>query len=219
MTTILGVPFRQSAVVLANQLASLDRISEGRLTAGLALGGWPEDYGATKTPFANRGAAFEEMLVTMRRAWAGEISGAAGPLPVLPDGRPSVLLGALAPVGFRRAAAHGDGWIAPFFGQELLVNGIASIRRAWADAGRSGRPRVVAARYFCLGRDADDVADHYLRHYYGAEHFATPRADTATNARQLHEQVARAIEAGCDDLVLFPCAGGVDQVTQLAHAL
>lgn len=59
------------------------------------------------------------------------------------------------PAGFKRAATHGQGWVAPFFGHELLVDGMASIRQAWADAGRAGRPRVVAPRYLCLGPGAN----------------------------------------------------------------
>ncbi len=219
LTTILGVPFRHSAVALAKQLASIDQLSGGRLTAGLALGGWPEDYEASGTPLASRGAAFEDMLITMRRAWSGGISGAAGPLPALAPGRPSVLLGAILPAGFRRAATYGEGWVAPFFGHQLLVDGIAAIRRAWADAGRPGRPGVVVARYFCLGSSADQVADDYLRHYYGHEHFATARADTLTSPERLHEEISRVAEAGCDDLLLFPCAGDLEQVAMLAQAL
>jgi alkanesulfonate monooxygenase SsuD/methylene tetrahydromethanopterin reductase-like flavin-dependent oxidoreductase (luciferase family) len=218
MTTILGVPFRQSATVLAKQLASLDRISGGRLTAGLALGGWPEDYAASGTPLAGRGAAFEAMLRTMRHVWAGEIAGAAGPMPALENGRPSVLLGAIAPVGFRRAAAHGDGWVAPFFGHDMLVDGIASARQAWADAGRRDRPRVVAPRYFCLGAGADDTADEYLRHYYG-DGYGPARADTLTTRERLHAELARLSEAGCDDALLFPCSGDIGQVAALAEAL
>jgi alkanesulfonate monooxygenase SsuD/methylene tetrahydromethanopterin reductase-like flavin-dependent oxidoreductase (luciferase family) len=219
LTTILGVPYRQSALALAKQLASIDQLSGGRLTAGLALGGWPEDYQASGTSLADRGAAFEDMLTTMRRAWSGDISGAAGPMPKLAPGRPSVLLGAVLPVGFRRAATYGEGWVAPFFGHQLLVDGIAAIRRAWADAGRHGRPRVVVARYFCLGSGADRVADDYLRHYYGDEHFATARADTLTSPERLHAEIGRLAEAGCDDLLLFPCAGDLEQVTMLAQAL
>jgi alkanesulfonate monooxygenase SsuD/methylene tetrahydromethanopterin reductase-like flavin-dependent oxidoreductase (luciferase family) len=36
-TTVLNVPWRQSALMLAKQLWSLERISGGRLIAGLAL--------------------------------------------------------------------------------------------------------------------------------------------------------------------------------------
>jgi len=205
MTTILGVPFRQSAAVLAKQLASLDRVSGGRLTAGLALGGWPEDYEASGTPLAGRGAAFEAMLDAMRGFWGD-------------GGEPALLLGAIAPVGFRRAAAHGKGWVAPFFGHDMLVDGIAATRAAWAEAGRTDRPRIVAARYFCLGARADEVADEYLEHYYGAG-YAPARADTLTTRQQLHAELARLAAAGCDDALLFPCSGDVGQVALLADAL
>src|SRR5215213_2570445 len=50
LTTVLTVPYRRNAVVLAKQLASIDTLSEGRLTPGLALGGWPDDYAASEAP-------------------------------------------------------------------------------------------------------------------------------------------------------------------------
>lgn len=219
MTTVLTVPYRRNAVVLAKQLASVDRLSGGRLIAGLALGGWPDDYAASETPLAGRGATFEEMLATMRRAWDGEINGASGAIPALPSGRPTLLLGGLVPAAFARAAALGDGWVAPFFSFQLLADGIESIRQAWTEGGRSGQPRVVVERYFCLGPDADEIADHYLLHYYGQEYFPHARADTLTTRERLRTEILRVSEAGCDDLLLFPCAGGLEQVGLLAEAL
>jgi alkanesulfonate monooxygenase SsuD/methylene tetrahydromethanopterin reductase-like flavin-dependent oxidoreductase (luciferase family) len=219
MTTVLTVPYRQNALVLAKQLASLDRLSGGRLTAGLALGGWPEDYAASEIPPGGRGARFEEMLSTMRRVWAGEVAGASGPMPRLPSGRPAVLVGGLAPVAFARAAALGDGWVAPFFGFEMLVDGIASARQAWTEADRSKGPRVVVQRYFCLGAGADQVADQYLLHYYGNEYFPHARADTLTTRERLRAEILRLSDAGCHDLLLFPCSGDLDQVALLAEAL
>jgi alkanesulfonate monooxygenase SsuD/methylene tetrahydromethanopterin reductase-like flavin-dependent oxidoreductase (luciferase family) len=219
MTTVLTVPFRQNAVLLAKQLASLDQLSGGRLTAGLALGGWPEDYATSRLPLNGRGATFEEMLATMRRVWAGEVAGASGPMPALPSRRPGVLLGGLTPVAFARAARLADGWVAPFFGFEMLVGGIASVRQAWTDAGRSSRPRVVVQRYFCLGGGADEIADEYLLHYYGHEYFAHARADTPTTPDGLRAEISRLSEAGCDDLLLFPCSGELDQVALLAEAI
>jgi alkanesulfonate monooxygenase SsuD/methylene tetrahydromethanopterin reductase-like flavin-dependent oxidoreductase (luciferase family) len=219
MTTVLTVPYRRNAVLLAKQLASLDRLSGGRFTAGLALGGWPEDYATSDTPQAGRGATFEAMLATMRRVWAGDVAGASGPIPALPGGRPAVLLGGLVPAAFARAAALGDGWVAPFFGFEMLVDGLASVRHAWIDAGRSGDPRVVVERYFCLGAGADGVADEYLMHYYGSEYFAHARADTLTTRERLRAEILRLSDAGCHDLLLFPCSGDLDQVALLAEAL
>jgi alkanesulfonate monooxygenase SsuD/methylene tetrahydromethanopterin reductase-like flavin-dependent oxidoreductase (luciferase family) len=219
MTTVLGVPWRQSAIVLGKQLASLDLVSGGRLTAGLALGGWPGDYSVSHTPTAGRGAELEAMLAAMRRVWAGEVAGASGPIPALPSGRPSVLLGGLVPAAFARVASLADGWVAPFFGFEMLMDGMASVQRAWSDAGRPGRARVVVERYFCLGPGAEDIADDYLLHYYGEDYFPYARADTLTAHEQLHAEIQRLSAAGCDDLVLFPCSGDLRQVSLLGEAL
>jgi alkanesulfonate monooxygenase SsuD/methylene tetrahydromethanopterin reductase-like flavin-dependent oxidoreductase (luciferase family) len=219
LTTVLNVGYRRNAVVLAKQIASVDQLSGGRLTVGLALGGWPEDYAASEAPLAGRGATFEAMLAAMRRAWAGELAGASGPMPALPDGRPGMLIGGLVSASFERAARLGQGWVAPSFGLTTLVDGIASARRAWSAAGRPGQPRVVAERYFALGEDADAVADRYLEHYYGAAYFPYVRADALTSWDRVREEVVRLSDVGCDDLVLFPCSGELGQVGRLAETL
>jgi hypothetical protein len=41
---------------------------------------------------AGKGALFDDMLITMRRVWDSKVTGASGPIPPLPAGRPSVLL-------------------------------------------------------------------------------------------------------------------------------
>jgi alkanesulfonate monooxygenase SsuD/methylene tetrahydromethanopterin reductase-like flavin-dependent oxidoreductase (luciferase family) len=219
LTTVLTVPYRQNAVVLAKQLASVDELSGGRLTAGLALGGWPEDFVASELPLSGRGKTFEAMLATMRRVWAGEVEGAAGPMPALPTGRPGMLLGGLVAASFARVARLAEGWVAPFFGIEMLREGITGVRRAWKEAERPGRPRIVAARYFCLGADAAVTADEYLLHYYGREYFAAARADTPTTGEEVEAELSRLSDAGCDDVVLFPCSGDLRQVDLLAEAV
>jgi alkanesulfonate monooxygenase SsuD/methylene tetrahydromethanopterin reductase-like flavin-dependent oxidoreductase (luciferase family) len=219
LTTVLNVPYRQNAVVLAKQLASLDRLSGGRLTTGLGLGGWPEDYAVSELPLSGRGATLEGMLATMRRAWAGELAGAGGPMPALGEDRPGVLLAGLIPAAFERVAALGEGWVSPAFGFETFTDGVASVRRAWADAGRPGRPRFVTIRYFCLGDHAGELAEEYLEHYYGSEYLSATMADTLTSQSHLREELLRLSAAGCDDLVLLPCTSELDQVKRLADAL
>jgi alkanesulfonate monooxygenase SsuD/methylene tetrahydromethanopterin reductase-like flavin-dependent oxidoreductase (luciferase family) len=81
LTTVLNVPWRRNGVVLAKQLASLDAVAGGRLTAGLALGGWAADHDAVGTYAKRLGEVMDEMLASMMTAWRGELVGASGPLP------------------------------------------------------------------------------------------------------------------------------------------
>jgi alkanesulfonate monooxygenase SsuD/methylene tetrahydromethanopterin reductase-like flavin-dependent oxidoreductase (luciferase family) len=218
-TTVLNVPWRQSALMLAKQLWSLERISGGRLIAGLALGGWPEDYRESGIGLTGRGAAFDDMLEVMLRAWNGEVSGAGGPLPALPPGRPRLLFGGFAPRSYARMAALGSGWVAPLFGFDALLGGVASAQAAWSAAGRPGRPRIVVGRYFSFGPDADATADEYIRHYYGDEFFGAARADVVTTPAHLQSELQRLRDAGCDDVLMFPCSADHDQPRRLAAAL
>jgi alkanesulfonate monooxygenase SsuD/methylene tetrahydromethanopterin reductase-like flavin-dependent oxidoreductase (luciferase family) len=218
-TTVLNVPWRRSALTLAKQLWSLERISDGRLIAGLALGGWPEDYRESGVDLTGRGAVFDDMLEVMLRAWRGEVSGAGGPLPALPTDRPRLLFGGFSPRSYERMARLGGGWVAPLFGFEVLLGGIASAQAAWSDARRPGRPRIVVGRYFSLGPDADASADEYIHHYYGDEFFSAARADVLTTTAHLHRELERLRDAGCDDVLLFPCSADLDQPRHLARAL
>jgi alkanesulfonate monooxygenase SsuD/methylene tetrahydromethanopterin reductase-like flavin-dependent oxidoreductase (luciferase family) len=219
LTTVLTVPVRQNAVVVAKQIASLDRLSDGRVTAGLALGGWPEDYTASGAPATNKGARFEAMLEAMEAVWEGEVEGASGPIPALGAGRPGLLFGGFVDATFARAARHGSGWVAPFFGYDAVLDGVARARAAWAGAGRTDSPRIVVERYFCLADGADAIADEYIAHYYGAEYFPAARADTLTDADAVRDEAARLRAAGCTDLLFFPCTGEASELELLAEAL
>lgn len=219
LTTVLNVPYRTNGLVLAKQLASLDAIAGGRLTAGLGIGGWPEDHEAVGPAREGLGAAMDHMLATMQDTWRGTLSGASGPMPAMPRGRPQLLFGGFVPAAFARAARFGTGWVAPSFGHDQLVAGVAGVRAAWKDAGRDDRPRVVVERYFCLGADATSHARRYISHYYGTDYADQVMADTVTNPDLLDQQLQRLGDAGCDDVIFLPCTPDRDQVGQLAHAL
>ncbi|MCZ7537314.1 MAG: LLM class flavin-dependent oxidoreductase [Acidimicrobiia bacterium] len=137
----------------------------------------------------------------------------------MPRGRPQLLFGGFVPAAFARAARFGTGWVAPSFGHDQLVAGVAGVRAAWKDAGRDDRPRVVVERYFCLGADATSHARRYISHYYGTDYADQVMADTVTNPDLLDQQLQRLGDAGCDDVIFLPCTPDRDQVGQLAHAL
>jgi alkanesulfonate monooxygenase SsuD/methylene tetrahydromethanopterin reductase-like flavin-dependent oxidoreductase (luciferase family) len=208
VTTVVNVCWRNNPVVLAKQLSSVVRLSGGRLTAGLGMGGWPADYEASGVPLAGRAALFDRFLADMDGVWRET------------GDRPTVLLAGAVRSSFVRAAGElSDGWVSPLFGLGMLVDGRDVVRRAWADGGRDGRPRIVTGRYFSLGERADEVAREYISHYYGSEFLDVALADTLTNAEQVQAELQRLSEAGCDDVLLFPCSGDVEQVSLLAEAL
>ncbi len=71
-TTVLLAPLRNGAL-LAKQSASLDALSGGRLTLGLAVGGREDDYQIAEKSLKNRGKRFVEQLALMERIWSGQL--------------------------------------------------------------------------------------------------------------------------------------------------
>src|SRR5687767_2795307 len=151
-TTILIAPYRVNGVLVAKQAASVDRLSNGRLVLGVAVGGREDDYVASGADFHARGRRFDEMLQQWHDVWAGEsfgTAGAVGPRP--PRERPALVIGGAADAAYERAARYGDGWIMGGGAPEQFSAGAAKARTAWEAAGRAGAPRLMSLGYFALG--------------------------------------------------------------------
>jgi alkanesulfonate monooxygenase SsuD/methylene tetrahydromethanopterin reductase-like flavin-dependent oxidoreductase (luciferase family) len=219
-TAILIAPFRGNGTLLAKQLASVDSFADGRLTVGIAVGGRDDDYTATDTDFHRRGAIFDAQLAEMRAVWSGASRGTAGAVGPVPAGDgPPLLIGGGGEHTNRRVVEYGAGWISGGGGPDAFAKGAEPIRTAWRDGGRSSAPRLVALAYYALGPDATALAENYLGDYYA---FAGPYASAVasgalTTEAKLREQVAAFAEAGCDELILFPCGPDAEQLRRLAE--
>src|SRR4051794_28187904 len=221
-TTILIAPYRANGALLAKQAASVDKLSEGRLVLGVAVGGRPDDYAASGVDFAKRGRRFDAMLEQWQAVWGGESFGTAGAIgPRPPCGRPTLIVGGQSDAAFARAARYGDGWVMGGGAPEQLEGARAKLRAAWEAAGRDGEPRVMSLGYFALGDRAGDAAQSYLRDYYAfVGEYAGAVADGAlTDPAAVKEAIEAFAAAGCDELVLFPCDPDPAQVDLLADAI
>jgi alkanesulfonate monooxygenase SsuD/methylene tetrahydromethanopterin reductase-like flavin-dependent oxidoreductase (luciferase family) len=221
-TALLIGPYRGNGALLAKQLATVDAIAGGRLTVGIAVGPRVDDYEATGSSFRERGQAFDRQLAELRAVWAQEPRGYAGPIGPAPvqAGGPPLLIGGNVAATFRRMAGFGAGWIFGGGGPELFAAGAEQARRAWHDAGREGEPRLVVNGYAALGPDSEEHARGYLLDYYGflggfAEEIA---AGALTSPQAVAEAVEGYADAGCDELILFPCDPDLAQVPLLAQA-
>jgi alkanesulfonate monooxygenase SsuD/methylene tetrahydromethanopterin reductase-like flavin-dependent oxidoreductase (luciferase family) len=114
MTNILLAPVYQP-VLLAKTAASIDQLSGGRLTLGLATGGRADDFAVTGMDFEERGRDFDDTLDLMHRAWRGEpVNGADKPVCPTPTngvGVP-VMIGGNGARALRRVTTWGTGWTA-----------------------------------------------------------------------------------------------------------
>lgn len=221
-TAVLIGPYRGNGALLAKQLATVDNIAGGRLSVGIAIGPREDDYDATGSAFRERGRTFDQQLAELRAVWAQEVRGYAGPIgpaPVQPGG-PPLLIGGNVSATFRRMANYGAGWIFGGGGADLFAAGAEQARRAWREAGRAGTPRLVANSYVSLGDDAARHASSYLGDYYG---FLGGFADQiVAGALTSPQAVAGAItsfaDAGCDELILFPCDSDLAQIALITEA-
>jgi probable F420-dependent oxidoreductase len=134
-------------VLMARELTTLDRLSEGRVIVGAGAGWVEEEFTSTDVEFATRGGRLNEFVPLLRHlwtrpeeAWNGkhfQVPAIGLVKPVTPGG-PPIYLGAGGPPGLRRAARLGDGFIAvsvPPASLAALRERLLSMR---AEFGREG---------------------------------------------------------------------------------
>jgi alkanesulfonate monooxygenase SsuD/methylene tetrahydromethanopterin reductase-like flavin-dependent oxidoreductase (luciferase family) len=220
-TEVLLVPLRETTL-LAKQTATLDRLSGGRFTLGVGIGGRDDDSLAAGVPTSGRGAQMDRKRGDLQRIWAGgEVvpgSGPVGPAPLRPEG-PEMLIGAFRPAALARVARFGAGFLCaapPSWAGGL----IETVDRQWAEAGRPGRPRHVGQINVGIagsgtGRDDADAARTAMTRYYGdlAERMV---AGLLTSRAQVRAAISAYADLGADEVVLYCWSTSPDQVDRLA---
>jgi probable F420-dependent oxidoreductase len=143
--TTLTVTAR-NPVRLAKELATLDRLSSGRLLLVFVpgLSDAQEDQ-ALGVPVKQRGAWLDEVLPLVRDLWSSERVTHNGPLfcyeGLTPQPKPlqdplEVWLGGIAPSALRRAGRLADGWLPSLCTPAEAASGRRTIEGAAAEVGR-----------------------------------------------------------------------------------
>ena len=140
-TAVVKLAVRQP-VVVAKMLSSLAIISENRVSLGVGLSPWREDFEATQIPWERRGKRMDDMIEIINGLMSGEYFSYAGSeltipeikLCPVPETRVPLLLGGHAPAALKRAARLGDGWVAA--GAEVtelgaMINRVQELRKEY----------------------------------------------------------------------------------------
>ena len=211
-TSVLVVPGR-NPVLLAKALASLDRLSAGRLLPAFGLGvADPSEQQSFGVARGERAAWFDEVVPLLRRLWTGEPVDHKGPRfhyegvrvrPTPVQSPPDVWLGGIAPSELRRVGRLGDGWLPSFVTPDDVRSGRAAIEEAADAAGRAIDPEHwgVLVPYLLTGPELPDRLAAAL----AARRPGVDPADVVTvGLPGLRRQLERFVDEGFSKFVLVP---------------
>jgi probable F420-dependent oxidoreductase len=144
--SVMVLPGR-NPVVLAKELATLDRLSNGRLLPAFGLGvADPHEQQAFGVERTERAALFDESLAVLRACWSGKPVTHHGArfhyddLQVLPTPKQEhidVWLGGIAQSELRRVGRSADGWLPSFIVPDDAARGREVIEATLAEHGRT----------------------------------------------------------------------------------
>ena len=155
-------------VVLAEELATLDIVSEGRLVVGAGLGYRKEEFRLLGVDFVERVPRFEEALELIVQLWTADRVTHAGTFWTLDDAtthvrpvqqpHPPLWLGAHSDAGVRRAARLGSTWMIPAeCPLEDVGRWIGLFQETRAAHGLPPAERFPIRRELAVGRDREDA--------------------------------------------------------------
>jgi len=223
LTTVLVAPLHDASI-LAKQTASLDVLSNGRLTLGLGVGIREDDFRAASVLYHTRGKRFEQQLKLMTRLWSGqpldEQTGPIGPPPVQPGG-PEVLIGGFAPAAINRLEQWGNGYLGGGGNLDMINGCFRMAEQAWQHGERPGKPRLVCDAFYGLGPEAASRSAAYILDYHAplgpmAQMMA---AGVIASPQVVKDKIKAFEELGTDEVLFIPCIPELDQVRRLADCL
>ncbi len=202
-----------SPVEVAQQTATLQHLSGGRLVLGVSLGGRDDEYAVTNVSTEHRVGRLEEGMRLMRRLWTERDVSMKGryfnveaanvslkPSPAIP-----MLIGGAAEPSLRRAGRIADGWVQGSRGTpESFAKGWALVQEGATAAGRDPSTLITAKLLSANpGTDRDKARSELQavrEAYYGP---GFPMDQTAYGpAKEMAAMVRSFMDAGCQTVVL-----------------
>jgi len=185
VTSVTVVPHRPG-VLLAKMLATIDVLSDGRLTWGIGAGWMKEEFEALGLPpFAERGAVTDEYILACRELWTKDDPRFDGRYVkfsnILFDPKPvqkhlPIWVGGESGPALRRTARLGDGWYPigtnpqhRLDSMKRFAAGVERLRGLAHEAGRDPKAIALAYRVTQWGRALPARADDGERRLFSGE--------------------------------------------------
>ena len=196
-------------VLLAEQIATLAAIMQGRFILQCALGGERPQSEGMGVDMKYRVPMFEDSLDIMRRLWAGEtvtherfwnIKNAR--IAPLPAQNIEVWVGSSAPAALNRTARLAEGWLAqPGLSLQGATDQLNQYRQACA--GHNRQPNAVAVRRDIFVGASTQEAEAFKSKAVakGYRGFA-PESMLVGSVAQVADELANFVDAGFTDVII-----------------
>jgi probable F420-dependent oxidoreductase len=226
---VIVLPARNAAL-LAKELATIDRLSGGRLIVGVGVGRREPTESGLGLPAGRRARRLEEGLEVMRTLWAGDEAAYEGEIYRFADvtlepkpiqhGGPPVWFGAASPPALRRAARMGDGWLgAGSSPSAAFPDQVRLLTDALREAGRDSDAFPIGKRVYIAVEDTEPRAlerlSPVLDGMYGAPGL-TKRVAVCGPPEACAAQLRDLAAAGARELLLCPMYAYHEQLEALA---
>lgn len=169
---------------IAEQIATVDMMSGGKVICGVALGYREVEFRAFGTTQKDRVKRFEENLVAIKRLWTEdtvdmvgshfELRGASVPTKPVQKPYPPIWIGANADPAIRRAARLGDCWyVNPHNRIDTIVRQVELYKRALDAYNKPFPAEFPARREVFVARSRDEairLCAPFLAQKYAAYH-------------------------------------------------
>ena len=169
MSTITLVPLYPPAL-LAKQVTSLDRVSNGRFHLGVGVGGeFAREFEACGVPVNERGARTNEALEILHRLWREDDVHFDGRFTQLPGvtldpkpvhkPHPPIWVSGRSDAAMRRCARYGTGWLPYMYTPEKLAESLQTITTHASQFERETAVEPGLFIFFAVHEDRDKAID------------------------------------------------------------
>ena len=154
-TSVVILPYRHP-VVMAKMMATLDRLSNGRIICGVGVGWIEEEFAFLNVPFSERGRMSNEYIEVMKALWTDDhprIDGRYvkidrdvnfGPMPVHKP-HPPIWIGGNSLAALRRVVRLGDGWQPAGITPDVMQQKMDQLKGLMDEAGRDWSELEITA--------------------------------------------------------------------------
>jgi probable F420-dependent oxidoreductase len=201
---------------VAKIVATLDFISNGRVTLGLGFGSRESDYKAVEIPYEHRGSRAVEQVQLMKRLWTGDNvthkgkffnveNLSVGPRPIQKP-HPPIWTGGSAETALKRAGTWADGFIC---GSSAIPDFPATWEKISGYAKAAGRDanklNKAGLTFMAIGDDqnkAVKTVEDYVMRYYGRLRADVANTSLVGSPSAIIDRIGTFLSKGLDTLII-----------------